>query len=244
MSTSLNRRAYLRPLALISGWILAPVFSVTSRAFPVAVLALVAPPAFAQLKWEQPKQTLFPQSSEKTVTARYRFTNASSSPVTIVDVRPSCGCTTATLTKKTYAPGESGEIDATLNFAGHVGHQEKWIYVSTNLAGSQPALLSLTVDIPPDVTIQPAFVMWKIGDPLTPKTMRVSVPDGIPAEIVAVQTDNPRIKAELRELTDRDEWEVTITPTETSEPVKAVVSIRSDYPAGHTTTYSAYARVQ
>jgi hypothetical protein len=201
-------------------------------------------PAFAQLKWEQPKQTFFPQPNEEAVLAKYRFTNSSPSPVTIVDVRPSCGCTTTTLAKKTYAPGESGEIDATFNFAGRVGHQEKWIYVSTNVAGSQPALLSLVVDIPPNVTIQPEFVMWRIGDPLTPKTMRISVPDGIPAEIVAVQTDNPTMRAELREIPDSDQWEVTITPTQTSEPVKAVISIRSDYPAEHPVTYSAYARVQ
>src|SRR6202007_656266 len=95
-------------------------------------------PIFAQLKWDQPQQKLSVKPGEKAVTAKYRFTNNSTSPVTIVDVRPSCGCTTATLAKKTYAPGESGEIDATFSFAGHVGHQEKWIYVSTNLAGSQP----------------------------------------------------------------------------------------------------------
>jgi hypothetical protein len=215
----------------------------TTKGILLLILSL-ATPAVAQLKWEQPKQSLFPEPSEKAVTAKYRFTNLSSTPVTIVDVHPSCGCTTTTLAKKTYAPGESGEIDATFNFAGHVGHQEKWIYVSTNVQGSEPALLSLVVDIPPDVTIQPEFVMWRIGDPLTPKTMRISIPDGIPAEITAVETDNPRMKADLRELTESDQWEVTITPTETNEPVKAVVSIRSDYPAGHPVTYSAYARVQ
>jgi hypothetical protein len=40
------------------------------------------------------------------------------------------------------------------------------------------------------------------------------------------------------------EWEVKVTPTSTREPVKAVVTIRSDYPAGNPATYSAYARVQ
>jgi hypothetical protein len=215
----------------------------TTKSILLLIFGLVTP-VYAQLKWEQPKQTLFPQPSDKMVTAKYRFTNTSSSPVTIVDVRPSCGCTTATLAKKTYASGESGEIDATFNFAGHVGHQEKWIYVSTNLAGSQPALLSLVVDIPPDVTIQPDFVMWRIGDPLAPKTMRVSIPDGIPAKMVAVQTDNPRMQAQLNELPDGNEWEVTITPTETSEPVEAIVAIRSDYPAEHPITYRAYARVK
>jgi hypothetical protein len=206
-------------------------------------LCLVAP-AFAQLKWDQPQQVFAPKPGEKTVTARYRFTNIGASPVSILDVRPSCGCTTATLAKKEYAPGESGEIEAKLNFAGHVGHQEKWIYVTTNTVGEEPALLSLAVDIPPEVTIQPEFVMWRVGDPLEPKTMRVVIPDGIPTKMIAAQADNPTMQVRLREVQAGKEWEVKVTPTSTREPVKAVVTIRSDYPAGNPATYSAYARVQ
>ena len=201
-------------------------------------------PIFAQLKWDQPQQKLSVKPGEKAVTAKYRFTNNSTSPVTIVDVRPSCGCTTATLAKKTYAPRESGEIDSKLNFAGHTGHQEKWIYVTTNSAGTKPTLLTLAVDIPPDITIEPQFVMWRIGDPLTPKIIRVVVPDGFPTKIVAAQTDNPAIQVQLQEVRAGKQWEVKVTPAETKELVKAIVSIRSDYPAENPATYSAYARVQ
>jgi len=206
-------------------------------------LCLVAP-AFAQLKWDQPKQTLTPSLGEKVVTAKFGFTNVGPSPITIIDIRPSCGCTTTTLAKKGYASGESGEIEAKLNFAGHVGHQEKWIYVTTNVAGSEPALLSLAVDIPPEVTIQPEFVMWRVGDPLEPKTMRVMIPEGIPTNLVAAQADNPTMQVQLREVQAGKEWEVKVTPTSTREAVKAVVTIRSDYPAGNPASYSAYARVQ
>jgi hypothetical protein len=206
-------------------------------------LCLVAP-ALAQLKWDQPKQTLTPSPGEKVVTAKFSFTNLGPSPITIIDIRPSCGCTTATLAKKEYAPGESGEIEAKLNFAGHVGHQEKWIYVTTNVAGSEPALLSLAVDIPPEVTIQPEFVMWRVGDPIEPKTMRVVIPEGIPARMIAAQADNPTMQVQLREVQAGKEWEVKVTPTTTREAIKAMVTIRSDYPAGNPASYSAYARVQ
>jgi hypothetical protein len=212
--------------------------------FVVLLLLCVVAPAFAQLKWDQPKQVFTPKPGEKTLTARYRFTNTGTSPVSIIDIRPSCGCTTATLAKKEYASGESGEIEAKLNFAGHVGHQEKWIYVTTNVAGSEPALLSLAVDIPPEVTIQPEFVMWRVGDPLEPKTMRVVIPDGIPTKLVAAQADNPTMQVRLREVHAGKEWEVKVTPTSTREAVKVVVTIRSDYPAGSPVSYSAYARVQ
>jgi Protein of unknown function (DUF1573) len=201
-------------------------------------------PIFAQLKWDEPQQKLSVKPGDKAVTATYRFTNESASPVTIVDVRSSCGCTTATLAKRTYAPGESGEIDAKLNFAGHTGHQEKWIYVTTNSSGTEPTLLTLAVDIPPDIAIEPQFVMWRIGDPLTPKTIRVVVPDGFPTKIVAAQTDNPAIQVQLQEVMAGRQWEVKVTPSETKDVVKAIVSIRTDYPAENPAIYSAYARVQ
>jgi len=215
----------------------------TTRGILLLSLSLITP-VFAQLKWDQPQQTLIPQPGEKVVTAIFGFTNVGQSPVTIVDVHPSCGCTTATLAKTEYAPGESGEIDAKLNFTGHVGHQEKWIYVTTNMPGTEPALLSLAVDIPPEVTIQPEFVMWRIGDPLEPKTMRVVIPDGIPTKMVAAQADNPTMQVRLQEVRAGKEWEVKVTPTSTREAVKAVVTIRSDYPTGRPATYSVYARVQ
>jgi hypothetical protein len=215
----------------------------TTRGILLFFLSLITS-VCAQLKWDQPKQTLTPSLGEKVVTTKFGFTNVGPSPITIIDVRPSCGCTTATLAKKEYAPGESGEIEAKLNFAGHVGHQEKWIYVTTNVAGSEPVLLSLAVDIPPAVTIQPEFVMWRVGDPLEPKTMRVVIPEGIPTKLVAAQADNPTMQIQLREVHPGKEWEVQVTPTSTREPVKAVVTIRSDYPTGNPASYSAYARVQ
>jgi hypothetical protein len=86
--------------------------------------------------------------------------------------------------------------------------------------------------------------MWRIGDPLTPKTIRVVVPDGFPTKIVAAQTDNPAIQVQLQEVRAGKQWEVKVTPAETKELVKAIVLIRTDYPAENPATYSAYARVQ
>jgi hypothetical protein len=39
------------------------------------------------------------------VEAKYRFSNTGTYPVTIIEVQPSCGCTTVQLAKKEYAPG-------------------------------------------------------------------------------------------------------------------------------------------
>src|SRR5437763_8122569 len=84
----------------------------------------------ADLKWDRPQQNFTVKPGETAVVAKYRFTNAGKAPVTIDAVRTSCGCTTATLVKKEYLPGESGEIEARFEVGNRVGHQEKTILVT------------------------------------------------------------------------------------------------------------------
>ncbi len=137
----------------------------------------------------------------------------------------------------------SPERSSKLNFAGHVGHQEKWIYVTTNVAGSEPVLLSLAVDIPPEVTIQPEFVMWRVGDPLEPKTMRVVIPGGTPTKLVAAQADNPTCKfGSGRSKPERMGSESDANEHARSGQSRGYNSERLS--VRNPASYSAYARVQ
>jgi Protein of unknown function (DUF1573) len=201
-------------------------------------------PVFAQLHWENVQQTFAPSPLDKSVVAKYRFTNVAAVPVTIKDVQTSCGCTTAVPKKWEYAPGESGEIEATFQFGGHIGHQEKWIFVTTSVAPREPTLLRLIVNIPVAITIEPEFLLWRVGEQAEPKTIRIVVGDGFPAKIVSVQADNSAVKLGLHEVRPGKEMEVTVTPPDTNKPESAVLSIRTDYPPENPETHYAYARVK
>jgi hypothetical protein len=221
-------------------------FSVTSQPMNVIAFLLLAlaTPVFGQLKWENPEQTVTAKPQDKVLVTKFRFTNTGTAPVKITDLRPSCGCTTAFLEKKEYAPGESGEIEARFKFNGRVGHQEKWIVVSTDWVPPAPTILRFTVNIPEGITILPEIVFWRVGDQLKPKTVRIAVPDEIPAKVVSVQADNGTMKLELHEIRPGKELEVKVTPTTTSQPGSATLLIRTDYPPGNPATHYAYARVK
>jgi Protein of unknown function (DUF1573) len=148
------------------------------------------------------------------------------------------------LKKQEYAPGESGEIEAKFKFDGRVGHQEKWIVVTTDWVPPQPTILRFAVNIPEAITIQPELVVWRVGDQLKPKTVRIAVSDEIPTKVVSVQADNAAVKLELREIRPGKELEVKITPTTTSQPASATLLIRTDYPPENPATHYAYARVK
>jgi hypothetical protein len=209
----------------------------------VFLLLVLATPVFGQLKWENPEQTFTAKPLDEVIVAKFRFTNVGTTSLKITDLQPSCGCTTAFLEKKEYAPGESGEIEAKFKPGGRVGHQEKWIVVKTDWVPPQPTILRLTVNIPEAITIQPELVMWRVGDQLKPKTVRITIPDEFPAKVVSVQADNAAVKLELREIRPGKELEVKVTPTTTSQPKSVTLLIRTDYPPANPATHYAYARV-
>jgi hypothetical protein len=127
---------------------------------------------------------------------------------------------------------------------GRVGRQEKWIVVTTDWVPPQPTTLRFTVNVPEVITIQPELVWWRVGDQLNPKTIRIAVPDGIPAKVISVQADNTAVKLELSEIRPGKELEVKVTPTTTSQPTSATLLIRTDYPPQNPATRYVYARVK
>ena len=64
-------------------------------------------------------------------TYRFEFTNTTSEPVILTNVKASCGCTATDYSKTPIQPGEKGFVDARYN-AGSVGPFTKSITVSTN----------------------------------------------------------------------------------------------------------------
>jgi Protein of unknown function (DUF1573) len=207
-------------------------------------LLLFAGSAFAQLAWETTEQTFNSKPEDKEVVAKYKFTNAGPKPIKIQNVRTSCGCTTAALSKTDYAPGESGEIEAKFTFSGRTGRQEKAIMVDTAPNPAQPTILKLHVYIQEVVKIEPEFVHWRVGELPDPKSIHIAIADDASAKIVSVTSDNPALKVKLTEIKPGKEYEAQITPDSVAEPAAATLVIRTDYPPDNPETKYAYARIK
>lgn len=66
------------------------------------------------------------------VTHGFIISNVGDEPLSILDVRTSCGCTTTALSKSNLAPGESVELGVTVDLTNFSGHISQAIYVSSN----------------------------------------------------------------------------------------------------------------
>jgi mono/diheme cytochrome c family protein len=99
----------------------------------------------------------------------FNFTNVSSSPIVILNVRPSCGCTTAKLPPLpwTLAPGTNGQMMATVNLAGKSGTLYKSLNVYTD-KGFKTLQLKITI-LP--------FVMPKMSEADRAQNVKIATAD-------------------------------------------------------------------
>lgn len=75
-------------------------------------------------------------------THTFVFTNVGDAPVSLVDVRPSCGCTTPRWTREPVAPGATGNVTAIYHSEGRPGPFDKGITIHTD---GEPEVLQLRI---------------------------------------------------------------------------------------------------
>ncbi len=71
-------------------------------------------------------------SSASTVSHVFEVQNTGTNTVKITRVRKTCGCTTASASKKILTPGDTSEIHMHLSLKGRYGKQRKAMYVHTD----------------------------------------------------------------------------------------------------------------
>lgn len=98
------------------------------------------------------------------VTGKFIFKNIGTEDLTLVRVKPGCGCTAANYTKTPVKPGEEGFIEATYNPYGRPGGFNKVIRVTTNEPQFEdPATSPHNIFIKGSVTKRPPTVYEQTG---------------------------------------------------------------------------------
>jgi hypothetical protein len=210
----------------------------------LATLVVFTSHGLAQLQWDNPVQEFRRTPQDEVIEARFAFRNAGTKPVTIKSLRASCGCTTPHLEKKTYAPGEAGEVVARFVFGDRKGPQRKTIAVRTDDVSAEPVVLDLRVLIHDPLTIAPALVWWKRGDPAAAKTILLTAEAAQPVRIKRVASSNPRLAAKLETIKAGEQYSVSVTPADTTQKESGEISVLTDFPADAPRTYTLQVRVK
>lgn len=108
---------------------------------------VAAPAAASPLVWDAMQKTLHPKPGVGMGEFDFTVTNTGRKPVTIEEIRPTCGCTVAEMPHDPWvlAPGASGSFVGTIDFRGKEGTVTKALFV-TSTVGMQT--LQVVVQIP------------------------------------------------------------------------------------------------
>lgn len=96
--------------------------------------------AFAVIDWDKKTMDAGQVTKGNPVELTFEFSNSGDVPLTIHNVKPSCGCTVASFPKKPIMPGETAEIKTTYN-AAKVGKFRKSVVVTSNTDPAKQTLI-------------------------------------------------------------------------------------------------------
>jgi hypothetical protein len=144
--------------------------------------------------------------------------------------------------KKTYGPGETGDVTVKFKFGSRIGQQRKTATVITD-RDAQPAVLDLRVWVQEPLTIQPALVFWRVGEPPEPKEVRLTA-GGAAVRVTSVTSSNPQLTASLQTVQDGKSYVVSVRPKDTGSKETAELTLETDHPADAPRLYRIHARIK
>ena len=199
-----------------------------------ACLLLLASPltARAGLYFEVTSLDAKPASGATQLSVKFPFKNTGDQKVTLFSTESDCGCTTATLDKQVFQPGESGVITVNFTIGDRVGPQEKRVRVRAS-DQTEPHVLTFKTNIPVFARVQPQFVYWANGEPSTPKSMVFELVDhDSPIQELTATSNNNAIKPEVRVIEKGRKYEISITPGATEKFLLATIQLTAQLGGG------------
>lgn len=203
-----------------------------------AAAKLAPPPALA---FDQYLVNLGEVEPTAQVYGRFGFTNTSDHPVTIHELKPSCGCLNPRLEKRTYAPGESGEFYLRVQTANEEpGPKEYFCKVLYEDIEPREVEVRFKVTLPDEqVAVRPrALIFYQPAGGAPPPSQKVVVTDyrAMPLRVTSIRCTSDLITATLGDAaTDSDGvhrtyLSVAVTGSPTPGKHRALVRIFTNDP--------------
>lgn len=207
-----------------------PVPDPGETAAPAAPAHTPAP----RLVCEAPEFDFGTVDNSQTVEHTYVLKNTGDLTLEITQVRPSCGCTVASITERNVPPGGETRITARLSLAGRQGPQHKVTTVESN-DPQQPHFMlvlkgvaGMAMDVQP-----PRLIQGQLPAGSQPTNVAtVSAQSDTPFQITAVESTSDRIKAAVETVATGRVYRVSVWPSEPLSPgqLEANLVIRTDHP--------------
>lgn len=127
-----------------------------------------------------------------------RFVNVGASPVTIKNIRTSCGCTAVKPDKETFVSGDTAKIDYTIKTAGFKGNISKSIRIDFEGGEIPSASFTIRAYVAKDINLTPSFLQFMQvsldGDTTLTDFFEIQNDSDTPIEIKRIRVYNDLIE--------------------------------------------------
>ena len=211
----------------------------------IIVAIMVVRTAHAGLQWESQELTHEATPDEERVVEVFRFTNTGQEPVVIIGVSTSCNCSTAELEKKEYGPGESGDLEVVFNIGNRSGEHQSLVRVGTDESPDAVYRLTLNVNIPNVVTVQPRQLWWYVDEPGTAKNIMIEFNHESPVYILDASSADSLFRVDVVEIEPGTKYQLSVRPEGplVSAQKLTPITITTDLPYARHQTQTVYIQV-
>jgi hypothetical protein len=199
--------------------------------------------ARAELTFRATTIALKAEAGQEVLRGEFDFTNSGAGPVSILEVKPACGCTSGVPGKKTYAPGEAGTIAAVFTIGERTGHQVKKMILRTDEKAGGLYELTLEADIPPYITLDPRLLLWPLHGPRDARPVTIAYPAGRFLKLTSLGDPSGAFTAKLADSGGGPPTSVLISPVATDTPLLATMLFTFTREDGHQIQRSVFLRI-
>jgi hypothetical protein len=130
----------------------------------------------------------------------FKFKNSGKDTLVIEKVKSSCGCTAAMPSKKSFAPGEEGDIHVAFNSTGYDGAVSKTISVYSNDPEKPEMGLKIFGTVVVDLKISPnnIYVKMEKGETKIKRQIELSNLSEEELHVLEVTTTSPAIMTNIK----------------------------------------------
>lgn len=188
-----------------------------------------------------------PEPDANLVNVDFPFSNKTEKPLIIKESVPNCSCVKISIKggKMDYAPGESGVLRASVDITNLSGEVEKSaaVYLAGDPETKPSAILTVRLHIPVLIEVAPKTVRWNLGEKPEPKVIRITMHHDKPIHLNSVTTNKESFRHRLKTIEDGKQYELEITPADTSTADLAVFGLTTDCDVKRHKNAQAYADV-
>jgi hypothetical protein len=196
------------------------------------------------LQWSSTRLELKAVAGDREVSGDVTVTNASCASVQILELRPSCDCTSAIASTSSIPSGASATIHVSFRPGERLGEQEKSVRVLTSESPEAPTELLVHIRVAPVVSGQPRLLSWSVGDPVSEKIIELAGLDGFILRAISLPSPIAHFVARLEADPATHHFRLHLTPQDTSVPVTTNIRLLADVADRPPLPLTVYALVQ